>query len=142
MPIFRPDDEARVRELLDALERPVELLVALGPEETPLPGARDVDFGGETVRVVEELAALSGNVSARGEQEPDGFDRYPAVAVLPEGRDAGVRYYGLPWGYELASLVGAVLEAGKAESSLMPESLERLASLEHDVAIDVFVTPT
>ena len=142
MSIFRPEEETKVRDLLDALERPVELLVALGPEETPLPGARDVDFGGETVRVVEGLAALSANVTARVEEEPDGFERYPAVAVLPEGREVGIRYYGLPWGYELASLIGAVLEAGKAESSLAPESLERLASLEHDLAIDVFVTPT
>ena len=52
MPIFQPDDEQRVRELLDALERPVELLVARGPEEAPLPGARDIDFGAETERVV------------------------------------------------------------------------------------------
>jgi alkyl hydroperoxide reductase subunit AhpF len=142
MSVFRPEEEAKVRELLDALERPVELLVALGPEETPLPGARDVDFGGETMRIVEELARLSGNVTARIEEEPDGFERYPAVAVLPVGEDVGVRYYGLPWGYELASLIGAVVEAGKAESSLAPESLERLAALEHELAIDVFVTPT
>ncbi|MGZ8716374.1 MAG: hypothetical protein ACXWYO_04610 [Gaiellaceae bacterium] len=38
--------------------------------------------------------------------------------------DVGVRYYGLPWGYELASLIGAVLEAGKTASSLTPESLD------------------
>lgn len=46
------------------------------------------------------------------------------------------------WGYELASLVGGVVEAGEAESSLAPDSLERLASLERELAIDVFVTPT
>lgn len=131
-----------MRALLDALERPVELLVALGPEETPLPGARDVDFGAETVRVVEEVAALSERVSARVEQEPAGFARYPAVAVLPEGEDVGLRYYGLPWGYELGSLVGAVLEAGRLESSLAAESLARLASLDRDLSLDVFVTPT
>jgi alkyl hydroperoxide reductase subunit AhpF len=142
MPIFGPEEESKVRLLLDDLERPVELLVALGPEETPLPGARDIDFGGETVRVAEELAALSANVTCRVEEEPAGFERYPAVAVLPEGREVGIRYYGLPWGYELASLVGAVLEAGKAQSSLSPESLRQLATLERDLAIDVFVTPT
>jgi len=48
MPIFGAEEEEKVRELLDALERPVELLVAHGPEEMPLPGARDVDFGAET----------------------------------------------------------------------------------------------
>jgi alkyl hydroperoxide reductase subunit AhpF len=142
MSIFRPDDEAQVRDLLDALERPVELLVALGPEETPLPGARDVDFGAETQRVVAGLAELSERVTYRVEDQPDGFERYPAIAVLPEGEDVGLRYYGLPWGYELGSLIGAVVEAGRRESSLRPESLERLAGLERDLAIDVFVTPT
>jgi alkyl hydroperoxide reductase subunit AhpF len=140
--IFRPDEEPRVRELLDALERPVELLVAHGPEETPLPGARDVDFGAETERVVAGLCDLSDKLAYRVEETPPGFERYPAVAVLPEGEDRGVRYYGLPWGYELASLVGAVLEAGKLESSLQPESLARLEGLDRDLSIDVFVTPT
>jgi alkyl hydroperoxide reductase subunit AhpF len=140
--LFRPDEEAKVRELLAGLERPVELLVALGPEETPLPGARDIDFGAETQRVVSALAELGDTLSYRCEEEPQGFERYPAVAVLPDGEDHGVRYYGLPWGYELGSLLGAVLEAGRATSSLKPESLDRLAALDHDLAIDVFVTPT
>ena len=142
MPIFQPDDEHRVRELLDALERPVELLVARGPEDAPLPGARDIDFGAETERVVSGLAALSERVTFRVEEEPPGFERYPAIAVRPESEEVGLRYYGLPWGYELGSLIGAVLEAGRRESSLRPESLERLAALDHDLAIDVFVTPT
>ena len=131
-----------MRELLEALERPVELVVAHGPEETPLPGARDIDFGAETERIVEGLASLSENVSYRVQDRPDGIRLFPAVLVLPEGKDVGIRYYGLPWGYELASLLGAVLEAGKRESSLSAESVERLVALDHDLAIDVFVTPT
>jgi glutaredoxin-like protein len=142
MSIFRPDEEGRVREVLDALDRPVDLLVALGPEETPLPGSRDIDFGEETQRVVEGLASLSDRVTFRVEEEPPGFERYPAIAVLPDGEDVGLRYYGLPWGYELATLVGAVIEAGKTASSLSADSLERLAGLDHDLTIDVFVTPT
>jgi alkyl hydroperoxide reductase subunit AhpF len=141
--IFRPEDEERVRELFAELERPVELLVAHGPEETPLPGAaQEVDCGAQTERVVRGLAELSDSVSVRVEEEPPGFERYPAVSVQPEGRDVGIRYYGLPWGYELGSLIGAVLEAGRAESSLRPESLERLAALDRELTIDVFVTPT
>lgn len=139
MALFRPEDEEKVRELFDALERPVELVVALGPEETPGHGARDVDFGAETVRVVEELSALSRNVGHRvGAEAP----RYPAVYVRPEGAEVGVRYDGLPWGYELSSIVGAVVEAGRRASSLRPESLEALGRLDRDLAIDVFVTPT
>lgn len=128
-----------MREIFDALECPVELVVALGPEETPGHGARDVDFGGETVRVVEELSALSDKVSHRIGVEAE---RYPAVFIRPDGEDVGVRYDGLPWGYELGSLIGGIREAGRAQSSLRPESLEALAGLDRDLAIDVFVTPT
>jgi len=35
-----------------------------------------------------------------------------------------------------------VLEAGTTASSLHPQSLERLAGLDRDLTIDVFVTPT
>jgi alkyl hydroperoxide reductase subunit AhpF len=52
------------------------------------------------------------------------------------------RYYGLPFGYELGSLIGAVLEAGRTTSSLGDDTLARLEALDRDVAIDVFVTPT
>jgi alkyl hydroperoxide reductase subunit AhpF len=143
MAIFRPEDEARVRELFADLQRPVELVVAQGPEETPLVGAaRDVDFGAETEKIVGGLADLSDFVTMCVKQEPEGFDRYPAVSVQPEGRDVGVRYYGLPFGYELGSLIGAILEAGRDTSSLRPETLERLAALDRDVTVDVFVTPT
>ena len=143
MAIFRPEDEARVRELFADLQRPVELVVAQGPEETPLVGAaRDVDFGAETEKIVGGLAELSDLVTMRVEEEPDGFERYPAVSVRPEGREVGARYYGLPFGYELGSLIGAILEAGRDTSSLRPETLERLAALDRDVTVDVFVTPT
>ena len=142
MALLRAEEETRVREWFAELERPVELFVALGPEETPAPGAGDVDFGAEMVRVCEGLAELGDRVTCRVEEEPEGFPRFPAVSIRPDGRDAGLRYDGLPWGYELASLVGAVVEAGRLESSLRPESRAALDELERDLALDVFVTPT
>jgi NADH-dependent peroxiredoxin subunit F len=140
--ILRAADETKVREWFAGLERPIELFVALGPEETPLAGAGDVDFGAETVRLAEGLAELGESVTCRIEEEPEGFPRFPSISVRPEGRDAGVRYDGLPWGYEMGSLIGAVVEAGKAESTLRPESLAALAELERDLSLEVFVTPT
>ncbi|HEY3577611.1 MAG TPA: hypothetical protein VGK68_06420 [Gaiellaceae bacterium] len=142
MPLLRVEEETKVREWFAGLERSVELLVAVGPEETPRAGTGDVDFGAEMVRVCEELAELGEHVTCRVEDEPEGFPRFPAVSIRPEARDAGVRYDGLPWGYELGSLVGAVVEAGRAEPTLRPESLEALGTLENDLALDVFVTPT
>jgi alkyl hydroperoxide reductase subunit F len=142
MALLRAEEETKVREWFAELDRAVELLVAVGPEETPLAGSGDVDFGAETVRLCEELAELGDRVSCRVEQEPAGFPRFPAVSIRPDGNDAGVRYDGLPWGYEVGSLVGAIVEAGREKPSLRPESLAALAELDRDLALDVFVTPT
>jgi hypothetical protein len=165
MPLLRPEEETKVREWFAELEQPVELLVALkagsiageagdarpgrpdafgvqGPEETPRAGSGDVDFGTEMVRICEGLAELGDGVSCRVEEEPEGFPRFPSVSIRPDGRDAGVRYDGLPWGYELGSIVGAIVEAGREQPTLRPESMAALDELERDLAVDVFVTPT
>ena len=54
----------------------------------------------------------------------------------------GIRYDGLPWGYELGSIVGAIVEAGREEPSLRAESRAALEELDRDLTVDVFVTPT
>jgi alkyl hydroperoxide reductase subunit F len=140
--LLRAEEETKVRGWFAELERPVELLVAAGPEETPLAGAQDIDFGAEMERVCEGIAELGDSVTYRVEQEPDGFPRFPAVSIRPGGRDVGVRYDGLPWGYELSSLIGAILEAGRDTPSLRAESLAALEALDRDLTLDVFVTPT
>jgi len=142
MPLLRPEEQAKVRDWFAELERPIELLVGLGPEETPRAGSGDVDFGAEMIRVCEGLAELGDRVTYRVEEEPEGFPRFPAVSIRPDGRDVGVRYDGLPWGYELGSLVGGIVEAGREESTLRPDSLAALGEIDRDVALDVFVTPT
>jgi alkyl hydroperoxide reductase subunit AhpF len=140
--LLRAEEEAKVREWFADLARPVELFVALGPEETPRAGVGDTDFGAEMVRLCEGLAGLGERLTCRVEEEPDGFPRFPAVSIRPDGRDRGVRYDGLPWGYELSSLVGAIVDAGREASTLRPESRTALATLDRDLALDVFVTPT
>jgi alkyl hydroperoxide reductase subunit F len=141
--LLRAEEEAKVREWFAGLERPVELFVATGPEETPaVGGARDVDFGGEMVRLCAGLAELGDGVTCRVEEEPEGFPRFPSVSIRPDGHDAGVRYDGLPWGYELGSLVGAVVEAGRRGPTLRAESRAALDALDRDLALEVFVTPT
>jgi alkyl hydroperoxide reductase subunit F len=142
--LFREEDEQRVRELLAELERPVELVVMPGPESGPLPGAREVDFAREARRVCEELAALADRLTVRVTEDTSvvPVERFPAIAVLPEGEDVDIRYYGLPWGYELSSLVGACLDAGRREPPLSEDSRAALARLDRDLALDVFVTPT
>ena len=143
VPVLRPEEARAVREHLSRLERPVEVALVLGPEAAPHPGARDIDFTAKTRALLEELVELGELLTLSVHEGPAfGAELFPAVCVLPEGQDAGVRYFGLPWGYELTSIVGACVDAGRQETRLKPESQAALASLEHEVSIDVFVTPT
>jgi len=143
MTLFRADEEQAVRELFARLERRVELVLVNGPEQTPLAGAGDIDFGARAQAVLEGVADLGERVTLRVTGRPElDVERFPAICVLADDEDTRIRYYGLPFGFEVASIVGAVLEAGRAESSLAAETLALLGSLERDVAIEVFVTPT
>ena len=132
-------ERTAIGEVFAALERDVAILLELGPESAPvtvLAGGREIDFGEETRALLEQVAELSDRVGLTvTETETPG--RWPKTTVA-----GTLVYHGLPWGYELTTLVGAVAEAGRTTSSLSPASLAGLASLDQDVALEVYVTPT
>ncbi len=133
-------DREAIRELWLSLERDVGVRLDLGPAATPVAllaaGGREIDPVTEARALVEELCTLSDRLRLEI-AENDAPGTYPTLTIGP-----GLRYIGLPWGYELGTVVHGVLEAGRKTSSLARESVERLATLDRPVAIDVFVTPT
>lgn len=68
-----------------------------------------------------------------------GIERTPAIVVSGED-DRGVRFYGVPGGHELDSLVAAIRVASFGESRLDSASKAALARLSSPVKIEVFVT--
>lgn len=131
-----------LRKAFAALGRPVRLAVFSDAE-----GDAPAD---EIRQLVEELAALEPRLSAEAHSadlngtraRELGIERAPAIAVLGEAVDHGVRLYGLPGGYEFGALVEAVLDVSRGDSGLLPETRSALAGLEHEVRIRVFSTPT
>jgi len=107
--------------------------------DTCLPARQAIDrIAGLSERITVEEHNL---VLDKEKVEEYGVERAPAIAVVGES-DLGIRYYGVPAGYELASIVDAVLIAGTGEIGLSDKSLDAIAGLERDVDIKVFVTPT
>ena len=53
-----------------------------------------------------------------------------------------MRFYGLPSGYEFGSLVELILDVSSGDSGLSEATRRALASLERDVHLRVFSTPT
>jgi len=128
-----------ISELLAGLEREVPVLLELGPEETPvsvLLGGRELDFGAEARSLLEQVASLTDGVLLTVKKVDE---RGPWPRTTIAGR---LVYKGLPWGYELATLVHGIAEAGREEIALSDASRTALAALERDVDLEVFVTPT
>ena len=100
-------------------------------------------------QVVDQIASLSERVTVeehnlildKEKVEEYRVERAPAIAVVGD-TDPGIRYYGVPAGYELASLLEAVLLVGSREVGLSDETVSAIAAVDHPVDIKVFVTPT
>ena len=71
-----------------------------------------------------------------------GIARIPAVAVLGETVDHGIRFYGLPSGYEFGTLVDAMLLVSSGQSGLGEKTRSALRDLARPLHIQVFSTPT
>ena len=129
-----------VASVLATLERDVQVTLELGPTAAPVTllaaGGREIDSGAQTQAVLEDVCSLSDRVTLEI-VEHDEPGPWPRTTIGP-----GLVYLGMPLGYELTTLVHGIVEAGRAEPSLTEASRERLAGLERDVAIDVYVTPT
>jgi len=70
-----------------------------------------------------------------------GVDKIPAIVVEGE-KDYGVRFYGVPAGYEFTTLLAAIKAVSAGESGLAPQTRETLAGLKDPLHLQVFVTPT
>jgi alkyl hydroperoxide reductase subunit AhpF len=67
------------------------------------------------------------------------------VITTPESEspiDYGIRFLGIPSGYELASLVQEIELVSKRDSGLKPETRTVLKGIVDPVELKVFVTPT
>lgn len=70
-----------------------------------------------------------------------GVDKTPAIAVVGE-KDYGIRFYGIPAGYEFSSLLSAILMVSTGVHKLSEDGRKFLDNLAKPIHMQVFVTPT
>lgn len=130
-----------IREDLKSLTDRVKLVVFTQRIECPTCAQNTV--------LVKETAALSDLIDLeiynfqidKEKSEQYRIDKIPAIVV--EGKeDYGIRFYGMPTGYEFTSLLEAIKMVSVGDPGLGTKSLERLSQLDRSVHIQVFVTPT
>lgn len=145
MALLSKKDHEYLSQEFAALTRPVRLVM--------FSQARECEYCSETRQILDELAALTPAIQVEShdfEAEPDladeyGIDKIPAIAVTVGGetpQDYGIRYYGIPSGYEFSSLVEDILMVSRGDSGLTPTTRAALAELTAPLHLQVFVTPT
>ncbi|MGD2148560.1 MAG: thioredoxin family protein [Anaerolineae bacterium] len=141
MPLLNEEIKEQVKEQLADLAGPVRLIMFTQEFECM--------YCAETRKLVEEVSQLSEDLTAdiynfvvdEDKAQELGVDKIPAVAIVGD-EDYGIRFYGIPSGYEFTSLLEAIRIAAAGESDLSQETVEFLSSLSEPVHMQVFVTPT
>ena len=106
-------------------------------------------FCSDTRQLVQELATLSDKLTvevydfmANSDKTKEyKIDKIPALAIIGK-KDYGVRIYGIPYGYELQTLIGAVVNVSRGTTDLSEKTKAILADVKSPVHIQVFVTLT
>ncbi len=141
MPILTEDVRNKVREELTKLPGKAKLVV--------FTQAFECEHCRENTSLAEEVAALSDQVDIevynfaldKEVVERYGVDKIPAIVVEGE-KDYGIRFYGVPAGYEFTTLIEAIKIVSAGESGLAPKTKEALAGLKNPLHLQVLVTPT
>jgi alkyl hydroperoxide reductase subunit AhpF len=153
MALIGDEDIKYLREQFASLATDVTLtLVTREKSKLVLPGASDddsEDHSAEVKQIVSEVAATSPRfkvveIDARAEAERArelAGDLSPAI-VFSGGLTKGkLRYFGLPAGYEMSTLIATLMDIGSNESMVPAEVATELGNLDGEVHIKVFVTP-
>lgn len=109
----------------------------------------ECEFCAEVRELAEELASLSDKIRAeiydfqsdRSLAERWRVDKIPALLIFGD-REYGIRFFGMPSGYEFMTLVDDIIDVSRRSSRLNPSVKERVRAIDEPVHIQVFVTPT
>jgi alkyl hydroperoxide reductase subunit AhpF len=155
MALLGDEDTKYLRESFGTLNSDVSLTVVTKERSRlVLPGAAPDEDGagedtsGEVKQIVDEVAAASPRIKvmhldagADAAQEL-GVPRTPAIVFAGGVTKGRLRYYGLPAGYEMSTLVATLMDIGSGEPMVPAEVSDALGKLASDVHVQVFVTPS
>ena len=149
-PIIAGKDKAQLkRTFRKDLTKDVRVrLFTQRPSPVTVPG-RECRYCAQTQQLMEELAALSPKVHLETidfyqqpqEARDSGVVRIPAILLGANG-SSRVKFYGIPMGYALATIVEDIKTISRGVSPLGMDTRKKLRQVNRPVHIQVFVTPS
>jgi glutaredoxin-like protein len=109
----------------------------------------ECQYCSQTRKLVEEIGSMNDKVTTEvydfmadaAKVKEYGIERIPALAIIGK-KDYGVRIYGIPYGYELQTLIEAIINVSKGTTDLSDKTKAVLKDVKAPVNIKVFVTLT
>jgi len=150
MGFLSADNQAEVKRLFEGLTGDVHLIYFTQRESPLFILGHECETCKDTRTLLEEVAALSDKIKLEVHDfvaesqlaQEYAIDRIPALVITADNVKGRIRYFGLPSGYEFSVLLGSLLDASQGKSELSDASVETLGSVEKNLHIQVFVTPT
>lgn len=141
MAFLKDKDRKALTQEFETLAQPVKLIL--------FTKALDCEMCGETEKLLQEVAALSDKITLeisnvvldKERAQQFGVDKTPAIVVM-NGKDYGIRNYGIPAGYEFATLIEDIRMVSQGDSGLQAETKAALQKISQPLHFQVFVTPT
>ena len=163
MPLLTDDETDRLRELL-ADELPADVRLIHFTERAAEPAEVAVTTSGQatgaaddacpscadTESLLRELAATNDHLGLEVHDiaaepmlaEEFEIERVPATLIAGPGAEGSLRVFGLPSGYEFATLLEDLIDVSSSADELSADAHQALDNLDREVHLQVFVTPT
>ncbi len=141
MPIFNEEVSKQLRNILQNMKDSVNMIFFTQKIEC--------DTCKDTHSFIDELSKLSDKLSLtvfdfQEDKEKADFykvDKIPAITLLDsKDRDTGIKFYGIPAGYEINSFTKSLMEISGIMEPLPDSIKSRLAKINKDIHIQVFVS--
>ncbi len=141
MPLLKNEVQKEVKERFKELSDPVRLVNFTQKLEC--------HHCEDTRRLIEEIASFSPKISSKvydfvtdkEKTQQYKIDKIPAIVVEGE-KDYGIRFFGIPGGYEFNSLISSIMDVSRGTADLSTESKDKIAEINKSIHIQVFVTLT
>ena len=141
MGVLKEKDKEKVTNVLKGMEK--DVTVVMFTQEMECPRCE------MTRLMLEEVSGLSDKLSFEVHDfvadanlaKKYGVDKIPATVLLGD-KDYGIRFYGVPAGYEFNVLIEDILDAGKRNPGLSKEVMTELAKVDRPVHMQVLISPT
>jgi len=141
MGVLKEKDKKKVANIFKGIEKDVKIVMFTQEMECP--------HCEMTRTMLEEVSDLSDKLSLEVHDfvaEADlakkyGVDKIPATVILGD-KDYGIRFYGVPTGYEFNVLIEDIMDVGKRNPALSKEVMTELAKVDKPVHMQVLISPT